>query len=297
MALSGIEQLLGSRDTSRQVKTGVRTKTRRFFVPTISEVDAERADNIPRDASETFPGEPDLKLITVTSTLTGSGTGRYVDCYYSNQPGGGGGTRQPPPTEDLVSKKDWGRGAVMVVVEAPLNIRSKYSKPSGTPGGDTSTYVWTLGKLKFEQRRVIRFLDVFVEIRTDADMARFDAIDNQANHLHKIRGSYYRYTPPLNAVTKISDTIQKVRHVWEEDVGTPMPIIRNVGTTPAPDGRFKILLNPGGSQPGVLRDPYTYLTATPPDNPETDYFETASIAEYPIDDDGWRTLPGVPDLG
>lgn len=293
-SLSGTEQLLGSRDTSVEIQTGVISKRRRFFVPCDNENDARKAENVPRDPTETYPGEPTLLLVRVDAIKVQSGTGFYVDCSYSNRAGGSTNGRQPPPLDNLVTKKDWMWGSRTEVIEAPLNIRASYAKPTNT--APVRTYAWTLSKLRFQEVRVLRILKCYVKIARDSDIARFDLIAGQLNHLHLIRGSYYLYTPPLNNVRKMDDTTFEVMHVWEQDLGTKMPTY-DIGRTPLPDDAPKALIVEGSRTPGYLRDPYAVLIATPPENPQTTIFDTQQFFPYPKDDDGWRTLPGVPDLG
>lgn len=196
-----------------------------------------------------------------------------------------------------IEPESWGWMARDVTVEYPINNQRAISfpiAPNAPPGSPATRIVSELVKGRVMETRMQRTIRVTFPL---AQFAQLDYIASQNRAIHTIRGNRYQFLPDYNSVKRIDSETYEARYTWEFDQGTFVPAI------PGPIGPSDptITVDPRIVQPSqppyILRAPYATLSVTPPDDPSAGFFITRNVYPYRDIPDGWRALPGVPNLG
>lgn len=204
-----------------------------------------------------------------------------------------------------VTPESWGWGARDVVIEIPSNYRTtvRYPiAPNAPPGSPSTKEVWSLSKIRLAETRMQRTIRVTFPL---AQFAQLDYIATQNRVIHTIRANRYQFLPDLNAVKRIDDATYEARYTWEFDQGT---LATSEMVDPTPTGySAAIALDPAITQPAqapyILRRPYAVLVGIPyapqgvPFDPAIHRFIAKNVINTREVPDGWRLLPGCPNLG
>jgi hypothetical protein len=265
-------------------RTGKETATRRFVVSTINPAAALEAENLPQP-NTSHPDFPTVKLDRYSVSVDGSGVCR-VDCMYSAD---GRFIDVRRPNRDNPAWYHWGWAQRKVQVEIPMAIRSMVLATSGA-GTEVEKKVWKIGKKILNETRVIRPLQVRVQIN---DVRIFDVIAAQTDKLHRMPdGGYYHFEGAT--VSQVDDAGNyDISYTWERDTGTRwLPPPRDPQTV-----RYcRLFVYNNGApfeQTDIRRIPYTVFAAWQDGNPETDVPKCLLEDLYDTDEDGWRLLPGA----
>jgi hypothetical protein len=298
--MQGVELLATTRSTSESLN-GTKTATMEWHCATPSPVMARQAEYV-LDTGDKYPDDPDLICQNVATRANGKG-GTIVSASFTNA----------PPSRfhvlSIPSPLSWGWATRVDKVRIPVN-EMDYILPPGASSLAQMVKVWTLKEIDHLERRQHRPLKINFRMPAGAGTDLFDAIGDQTDKLHKIRGAYYRFTPPENCVRQLNETNWELCYDWERDTGTPFPTVNSaIGSL----GQGVVIL-PAVDVPsnsGLLRLPYTVLHPMRPADPrvivgpppqgadprDSGLFATVSIYKFQVDDNGWRSLPGVPNLG
>lgn len=256
---------------------------------------ADAAKNDPQCPIEHISRHPsDNALICDKTTINPDGNGNNIlAAYYSRDQRYRVSILRRVPIE----RESWTWMARDVTVEYPMNAATmiRYPISPGDPPGTPSTKLfYDLVKGKVSETRMQR------TIRVTFPLSQFDQLDyiaTQNRVIHTIRGGRYQFIADYNAVKRIDTDTYEARYTWEFDQGTFVPAIQ--GPLGARDPF--ITVDPAIVQPSqppyILRAPYATLSVTPPDDPSLTGFITKNIYPYRSIPDGWRSLPGVPNLG
>lgn len=270
-------------------RTGKETATRRFVVTTINPSAALEAENLPQPGT-THPDFPTIRLDRYSVSVDGTGTCK-VDCLYSMD---GRFIDVRRPNKDNPAWYHWGWAQRKVQIEVPMAIRSKVLATTvGTldnPSTQIEKKVWKIGKKQLSEMRVIRPLQVRVQI---TNVRIFDIIAAQTDKLHLMPdGRFYHFEGAT--VNQVDDAGNyDISYTWELDTGTPW--------FPPPKDRESVrycrlfVYVSGIPQEDTFlhRDPYTVFAAWQDGNPETDVPKCLLEDLYDKDEDGWRLLPGA----
>lgn len=280
-------ELILAQDWSKN-RAGKQTGRRRFVVDDVNPASALLAPGIPAVNSE-HPDLPNLRLdrYQVSSQTDGTCT---VDCEYSND---SRFVDLRQPNKDDPTWYHWGWAQRKVMVEIPICIRSLVIADGLS--GQISKKVWKIAKKQVPETRVVRPLNVRVQITNVRD---FDIIAEQTDKLHFMPdGKAYRFEGA--SVSQVDDEgYYDISYTWEYDQGTNyLPDTGNADVVYPTVLSFGIPIGPLRR-----REPYTVLGAYQVGNPETDvptadqqplYAYGNRTAGNDNDGLGWQLLPGA----
>jgi len=293
VALRAIEQLNYSKSYT-ETSTNAKSAERVFFCPTASPIAALAADDAPK-TNTVHPDYPTLICRNIRTNPNGQGS-TMITAFYDNL------ADSHFHVLSNATALDWGWAFRPVKIKLPLNVVGFINADADNPNPAPTKAVWTLGEYEINEDRLLRPLRIIYTISGNNTRV-FDPIRKQNNSLHLIQGTYYRFTAPPNCVRRLNETTFELNYEWELDEGTPLPAIGPAGDHPG-----FVLLRPSDANNGFLRNPYTKLEPSAPEDPSIgayplgfDFvdgmFASVAISEYQIDQQGWQTLPGVPNLG
>lgn len=277
MALQGIEQALQAQ--YGQDRTGKETALRRFVVPTLNPQAALEAENLPA-VSTTHPDIPTVRLDRYNVSVDSNGV-CVVDCMYSSD---GRFIDLRQPNRDQPAWYHWGWSQRKVQVELPMAIQSSVLSTAGG-GTEVEKKVWKIGKKQINEMRIIRPLQVRVQI---TNVRIFDVIADQTDKLHRMPdGKLYHFEGAV--VNQVDDAGNyDISYTWEYDPGTTWFVYPPVGSPI----RYCRLFD-GSIEMPFRRDQYTVFAAYQDGNPETDVPKCRLEPLYDTSEDGWRQLPGA----
>jgi hypothetical protein len=251
-------------------RTGKRTASRRFVVPTAQPFAALESPDIPR-LNSTHPDEPSLRLDRYNITSQTDGV-CVIDCQYSTD---GRFIDLRSPNKDAPAWYHWGWGSRKVQVEIPIAVRSKVLN-TDVSGNEVEKLVWKIAKKQLTETRIIRPLQVRV---TTTNVREFDIIAEQTDKLHLIANRLYHFEG--GTVTQVDDAgTYDINYTWVVDNGTDyLP----------PSGTPLISYCQGPT----VRPPYTIFAVVQDGNPETDRPKCFIQDVYETIASGWRSLPGA----
>jgi hypothetical protein len=272
MALTPVEQYrsrVRSKDTASKG-----TGTRVWIVQSRSTAAAEDA-MMTTAGTMIYPDDPTLVFDRFDYSPLGTANATQVVGSYSTN-GAGRFTQRPTKTPD--EWYVWGWDQRTATVETYIAVQSTVSASSGS--ASETVAVWKVEKVPVGETRILRPLKARITVINTLDL---DPIAVQRDRIHTIRGYDYRYTGA--EVSQVDQNTFDVKHNWEQDKGTPVPVTA-VNVMSPPDA-----LN------GLIRNPYSLVRVLPPDNPRVAGGypgDPISIYPYARDPEGWRSLPGVP---
>jgi len=277
MALTAYELALEAQ--YGQDRTGKETAMRRFSVPTLNPSAALEAENLPK-VNTAHPDIPSVRLDRYSVSVDPTGTCR-VDCMYSSD---GRYIDLRTPNRDQPAWYHWGWAQRKVQVELPVAIRAMKLSTAGD-GTEVEKKVWTIGKKIINEMRVVRPLQVRVQV---TDVRIFDVIARQTDKLHRMPdGRLYHFEGA--SVSQVDDAGNyDISYTWELDPGTTWFVY----STDPETIRYCRLFE-GPIEMPFRRDPYTVFGAYQDGNPETDVPKCRLEPLYDTDEHGWRELPGA----
>lgn len=258
--------------------------SRTFVVDTLDVEAARLATGVPVTGSQ-HPHYPTLTLDAIEVSPQETGT-CLVTCRYSNDRRFGS-TRTP--NKDAPNWYHWGWASRKVMVEVPIAVRTLVLSTDGT-NTQAEKLVWRIGKKQVGETRIIRPLQVRVQVSNVRDL---DVIAQQTDKLHVMPdGQKYHFEG--GTVSQVDDNgTYDISYTWELDLGTytfPQFVSQNA--------RYCVQVT-GGQSPEdpdagpIYRDPYTVFLAYQIGDPSETLPSCELNAIYPIDADGWRQLPGA----
>ena len=287
MATFGFRELLATTDQTSLDFQDKGARTREFLADTASS-DAATAHPLCPRRNEKHPVNDKLQCDRIDTRPNGNG-GTIVSAMYSNDRRFASG--RSPNKDRAAVKEDWGWSKAEYQIRIPMSVRNKMILPDPVTGTSRVADVWELAYFTHNETRVQRPLSI--RIPRNTSYAALDQIAFQNRRIHTIGGKRWQFIADNNAVRTVDDSTYEVRYLWELDRGTLMPDPR-VGPSWIFDART------GATDPltgrAFIREPYGVLVVNPPDDPETTPFEADQTFPYVEDANGWRLLPGVPNL-
>ena len=258
---------------------------RTFIVDTINPAAALLADGVP-GLGTSHPLYPSLNLDRRTVTPQNDGTCE-VSCQYSNDQRFVDLRR---PNKDNPAWYHWGWAMRKTSVEIPFAIRSAVLV-TDLAGAQTQKLVWKIAKKQVSETRVIRPLQVRVQVSNVRDL---DVIATQTDKLHVMPdGKTYHFEG--GNVQQVDDTGKyDISYTWERDEGTfffPDFNTQNV--------RY---CEPATPVTPLARYPYSVMVAYQIGDPSTTVpiFDTQTLYDWGNrtagnnnDGLGWQLLPGA----
>jgi hypothetical protein len=265
-------------------RAGKQSAKRRFKVDTVSPAAALLADGIP-GINTSHPDLETLRLDRYNVSVDSAGV-CVVDCDYSND---SRFVDLRQPNKDAPRWYHWGWSMRKVMVDLPICVRS--SIINAGVNGDVEKKVWKIAKKQVSETRVIRPLQVRVQI---TNVRAFDVIADQTDKIHIMPdGKEYHFEGAT--VTQVDDEgFYDISYTWEYDHGTTF--FPDFSTA---DCRYCEPSTPGLE---LNRRPYTVFVAYQTGNPERDVpkFDVQDLYPYGnsqsgnLDDgQGWQLLPGT----
>lgn len=287
MATFGFRELLVSTDATSFDFQDKGSRSREFLADTAS-ADAAKAHPLCPQRNDPHPIDSKLRCDRLDTRPNGSG-GTFITAWFSNDRRFASG--RSPNRDRAAVREDWGWSSRDVTVRIPMSIYNTMILPDPTTGTPRVANVWELAYFTHTETRVQRPLALRIPRATN--YATLDQIAFQNRRIHTIGGKRWQFLVDGNAVRTVDDATYEVRYLWELDRGTLMPeprlgpkwffSARTVAIDPITNRRF-------------IREPYGVFVVNPPDDPETGVFEADQTFPYIEDPDGWRLLPGVPNL-
>lgn len=276
-------ELALQRDWSRN-RANKQTARRRFVVDTINPAAALLADGIPTLNTE-HPDLSTLRLDRYNVTASTDGT-CVIDCEYSND------SRFidfRQPNKDSPAWYHWGWSQRKVMIDIPIAVRSAVVNEG--LGGSITKKVWKIAKKQVSETRVLRPLQVRVQISNVRDL---DVIADQTDKLHVMPDGRTYHFEGAN-VQQVDDAgFYDISYTWECDNGTYF--------FPDFQGVDCVYCVPATSTMLLERPPFTVLVGYQTGNPETDVPKFDRQDLYPLgnrqagnigDGLGWQLLPGA----
>ena len=258
--------------------------SRTFVVDTLDVEAARLASGVPIPGSQ-HPLYPALTLDAIEVSPQETGT-CLVTCRYSNDRRFGS-TRTP--NKDAPNWFHWGWASRKVMIEVPIAVKKLIIASDGNATQDEKL-VWTIGKKQVSETRIIRPLQVRVQVSNVRDL---DVIARQTDNLHVMPdGQKYHFEG--GTVSQIDDNgTYDISYTWELDQGTT-----NFPRFVTDNARYCVQVTNGQSPEDpdagpIYRDPYTVFLAYQGGDPEYVIPSCELNAIYPEDPDGWRVLPGA----
>lgn len=268
--------------------------TRSYIAYTRDREAALLADGLPSLLPGTrHPDYPSMVIQSVSPRLDGA---IYrIDIQYANRTGSAGGGNTTTNPDDLNDHLwGWGMRVAEFIIPAQQKVVNKIAKPDDTVAIKET---WQfLQKPPTIQRRFIRRILRISGIEVVNSNA-FDAIYEQAEKLHRIRGKQYLFVGG-EVDNGGSGNVYSVTYTWEFDKGIRLPSGLFVGNNECLILKPDTAGPPGWSDPdasgceGFLL-PYHKLVSRASSDPEVEPNAIDQKLFYGIDDDGWRSLPGV----
>jgi len=270
-----------SRDSVSLEKNGQRTGQRLFYTdyrdPVAAVADATYSVIPSLSPPATFPGDTALKLDRKTAQKREDGTYSVVCDYSTNN----------KFTDNTVIKTpgafySW-QGS-MQTVEATIYIAAQRNinlpvAPGTTPA---PVKVWQGIPYKIREKRQIITLTIRKTGVTTAQP--FNDIANQYQTLHTLAGQDWLFAQ--GDATQSNQNEWEFTYQWIFDGGTKKPTLGDTSLfVPTPDGL--------AAYTNFARPPYTELAYVDQDDPESGPGDTYTVALYPKNANGWRSLPGI----
>jgi hypothetical protein len=250
--------------------------------------------------SSQFPGATDFGLVLDRIDIEGRGGGSHyiINATYSTFRGG---RRATDPTS-IPAQPFFGWERAKVEVEIPWCWGEKILPATNEDTGE-SVAIWRAGVRKITERRIRRTLRVEFQTSNTRDL---DVIAAQEDNVHVIQGQRYHFIGADVSQDPKDQTRFVITYTWEWDQGTYMPfdgqtqfILFDESRVAAVDGVAYIPLTQGAEpdQDGgvLLRYPYYRLDLIANEN-VTLSPRCIEWSELFVDADGWRDLPGMPNL-
>lgn len=232
------------------------------------------------------PDDPRLLYDGVSIAKNGSGAFDVVASFSSFQ---GGRLQRRRPTID---EPIWNRSSVRAVEDIGFNALGYITTGSGV--GASSMRGWVAEVAKIEDWRPRKTVKVIISNVPSINI--FDVIDEQTGKLHLLGGKLWQFVS--GTTSPVSSQKYEASYTWELDKGTPMPDPAELVIGGEQRARFDF---PIGADPllGLIRKPYTKMRAIRPETFGTGIANSWVFyltREPVIDENGWQSLPGVPNL-
>lgn len=262
-------ELLSTGDQGRDYKGG-KNALRKF------QVDADTADaaladpNIPAFLSQ-HPSQPTLKLDRLNATPLGEFGVFEVTANYSTDLGGAFASF---PQKDAIGYYRIYTGIIEGELKVPAFVERTVTVTSGTQTQELTIY--DAVKLTTPWNRPSISVEVTLPALT---ITQINAIVAQTFNLHQISGTVYLFESA--AISDLDKDRQVIRYTWSFDRDTPA----------IPENQVP----PEAKAPDIVRPAYSEWVGIPAAPPAVPTFGTFSPYNR-TDLEGWRTLPGMPNL-
>lgn len=283
-----------------------RTGTRTFYVTECPSIDAARVAFMSFGGELLHPDDTSLELVGYDVNSAGGSAVYTITARYERKSIFGGFDVQAT----------YEKMEIDCPMINPVYLTSMTGSFDPVTGQPEMFAALTLGytMVKVPERRIRRKVvttwrlsvpdDSGDEIRYTATINELDKIARQDNKIHLLWGRFWKFLGGDARQDPDNLDIYTITYMWELDEGTPAPtgdtsltvVNPNTGLSSSIDG----VLLPNEDRPGdpgeprYWRPPYTTPYIYSIDAQQRPIYRPIMLSE--IDEDGWRQLPGIPEL-